>query len=100
MAFSEDLSVFFDVDAGFAVAATYKVGGSGSGVTKNVIFDRSYLQQLGLVAGAEPAALGVATDFSGAGPTDTLTIGGTIYRITDLQPQDDGALVLLPLVKV
>ena len=34
------------------------------------------------------------------GRIGTLTINGTVYRITDLQPQDDGALLLLILVKV
>lgn len=96
MAFTEDLTAFFGT-ADFAVAATYKVGGLGSGSTKNVIFDRSWLEQAGIVSGAAPAALGIATDFSGAGTTDTLTISGTVYRISDIQPQDDGATVLLVL---
>jgi hypothetical protein len=100
MAFSEDLTVFFDVSAGFAVAATYKAGGTGTGVTRPVIFDRNALLQLDVISGNTPVALGIAADFSGAGTTDTLTINGTVYRITDLQAQDDGALVLMPLVKV
>jgi hypothetical protein len=98
MAFDEtaDLAAMFDSDE-FATAALYKVGGSGSGVTKNVIFDRSWLEQLGMVSGTAPAALGIATDFSGAGVTDTLTINSVVYRIADIRPQDDGATVLLIL---
>lgn len=100
MAFTEDLTAFFDVDDGFAVTATYKAGGVGADTDKAVIFDRAALEQLGMVSNAQPVALAIAADFSTAGTTDTLTIGGTVYRITDLQPQDDGALVLLILVKV
>lgn len=99
MAMTETLSDFFDTDD-FATAANYKAGGSGDGVTKNIIFDRAALEQLGMVSGAQPVALAIATDFSGAGTTDTLTFGGSTYRITDIQPQDDGALLLLILVKV
>jgi hypothetical protein len=96
MPMTEDLSVFFN-DAEFATAALYKVGGSGSGVSKNVIFDRAWLDQLGMVSGAQPGALVITSEFSGAGTTDTLTINGTVYRIADLQPRDDGATTLLHL---
>jgi hypothetical protein len=99
MPMTEDLSGFFNT-AHFATAALYKAGGSGDGVTRNVIFDRAWLEQAGMVSGAQPVALAIASEFSSAGTTDTLTINGTVYRITDLQPQDDGALVLLTLVKV
>lgn len=95
MAFTEDLDVFFDTDA-FAVEATYRAGGSGPLVTKAVIFDRAHLETLG-ISDANPVALGKATDFATADSTDTLAINGTTYRISDIQPQDDGATVLLQL---
>lgn len=93
--FTEDLTAFFDT-ADFAVAATYKAGGVGDGVTVNVIFDRAHLEALD-VSSTGPVALGIATDTSGYVPTDTLTIGSDIYRIVDRQPRDDGATVLLIL---
>lgn len=89
MAFTEDLTVFFDTDD-FAVAATY------NGATAvNVIFDAAYLAQLGMT-GTNPVALGRAADF--ASPVGkTLLIGSTTYTIRNSEPQDDGALVLLQL---
>lgn len=96
MPMTEDLDVFFNVNE-FATAALYKAGGTGDGVTKNIIFDRVWLDQQGLVSGATPTALAITSEFSGAGVTDTLTINGTVYRIADLQPQDDGATTLLHL---
>lgn len=95
--FAEDLTAFFSIDE-FATAATYKVGGSGSGVTKNVIFDRASLEQLG-VSNNNPTALAIASEFATWGTTDTLTIGGTVYRIADGQLQDDGALIVFVLEK-
>lgn len=93
--FTESLTGFFST-ADFAVEAPYKAGGIGSGVAKNVIFDRAFLDQLG-VSSTNPVALGIATDFSGFTTTDTLTIAGTVYRIVDRHPHDDGATVLLQL---
>ncbi len=94
---TEDLAAFFNADE-FATAATYKANGSGTGVSKNIIFDRAALEQLGVVSGAQPVALGVASDFADlVRGSATLLIGAVTYRVTDVQPQDDGALVLLIL---
>lgn len=97
MPFTEDLTVFLQT-ADFATAATYKLLGIGTGTTVNVIFDEASQDHLG-IAGTNPVALGRASDFSAFTNTDTLTIGATVYRITDLQPQDDGAMVELQLEK-
>ncbi len=98
MAFTEDLTVFFQT-ADFAVAATYTVYG-GSPATVNVIKDEAFLDRLGVNA-TNPTALGRASDFSAisANGQDTLAIGATTYRIKDSQPLDDGAVVLLQLEK-
>ena len=93
--FTEDLSAFFQT-SDFAVAATYKAGGTGAGTTVDVIFDEPGIDALGMAA-TNPTALGKASDFSGFVPTDTLTISGTVYRITDSSPQDDGSTTLLQL---
>lgn len=92
MAFTEDLAPFFDTVSGFAVEARYDAK-----YTVPVIFDRAYLEQLGAVSGAAPAALGKATDFATAPVGKTLVINGTTYTIRAREPQDDGAVVLLRL---
>lgn len=89
MAFSEDLSVFFDTDD-FAVEALYN-----SATTVNVLFDENYVDPFG-VSGTRPAAWGRASDFvSPVG--NPLVVNGTTYTIREREPQDDGAVVLLKL---
>lgn len=90
----EDLSVFLDTDD-FATAATYTPNG-GAAVTVNVIFDRAYLEQLG-VSSTHPVALGDASDFSGWTNQDALVINGATFRIFDSRAMDDGAMVQLDL---
>ena len=93
MAFTEDLSVFFDATGGFADTATLDAVASGA-----VIFDRAYLREMGMVSGADPVALAKATDYSSSDVTKTLVINGKgTYTIRDVQPQDDGACVILQL---
>jgi hypothetical protein len=88
---TDDLAAMFDT-ADFAVSATY----NGASVYP-VIFDRAYLEQLG-IAGTTPVALGLATDFtSSAVVGKTLLIGSTTWTIRGYEPQADGATVLLTL---
>lgn len=89
--FTENLAEFFQV-GDFADAAVYD-----GGATKNVIFDRSYLDQFGVVAGAAPVALGPASEFPQACIGKTLVIRGTTYTIRSREPQADGAVVLMKL---
>lgn len=96
MPFTEDLDTFLD-DDDFAWAATFTPT-TGSGGTKNVIFDEAYAEAMG-VAGSNPTAMGKASDF----PTTTtvggtLVINGTTYTIREREPMDDGAFVRLQLV--
>jgi hypothetical protein len=96
MAFSEDLTVFFDSDD-FAVAATYRRGDGSAARTVNVIFDRAWIDALG-VDSTSPRALGAASDFTDWKPTAEITIGDEAFLVREPpQPQDDGALVLLKL---
>jgi len=93
MAFTEDLSVFFDDEYGFAVTATLNAVASG-----NVIFDRAYLQELNMVSGANPIALAKAANYTSSDVGKTLVIAGKgTYTLRDVQPQDDGACVILQL---
>lgn len=88
--FTEDLNAFLQT-GDFAIAATLQ-GGS----TVNLIFDRAALDVLG-VSGTNPTALCKASAVSQSNVGQTLTISGTAYTITNRQPQDDGAFVLLQL---
>jgi hypothetical protein len=94
MAFTEDLSGFFDTTLGFAVDATY----NGATPVK-VIFDEAYLGELG-IASTNPTAVGKASDFPVSAKGKTLQIGATTYTISEApQKLDDGALVRLQLQK-
>lgn len=93
MAFTEDLPVFFDTDD-FAVPATYE------GSTVSVIFERRFLEQLGVQTSA-PTALGQKSDFAAVAQDQTIVIAGGNYRIAEFQhdPPDLPDLTLL-LLKV
>jgi hypothetical protein len=95
--FAEDLTPFFN-SADFAITATYKAGGIGTGVPVKVIFDAPGIDQFG-ITGTNPVALGAATDFASFANTDTLTIGAALYRILQCTPQSDGAVVEMQLEK-
>lgn len=87
MAFVENLDAFF-VD--FGVAATL------NGVAVTVIFDREYIEELGIMGGNNPVAL----IKSSANPVrnQTLVIGADTYKL--LEPKPDGTgLTLMELTK-
>lgn len=75
MAFTEDLSVFFDT-GGFAVVATH------SATPKSVIFERQYLEQLGIQTSA-PTALGRKSDWTAVAQGDTVTIAAVAYTVAE-----------------
>ena len=92
MAFTEDLTAFFDTDD-FAVAATY----DGS-TTINVIFDAAYLDVNG-IGGTNPTALCATADVAADPTGKTLVVNSVNYVIRGFEPQDNGATVLLQLEK-
>lgn len=93
MAFTEDLSAFFDTTAGFAQSATLD-----GATTINVIFDAPALEAVGRVAAASPSCLARASDITEANLGDTLAIGAVTYTVREIQPEDpDGALVRVVL---
>ena len=96
MPFTEDLTAFLQT-GDFAFAATYTPA-SGSPVTVNVIFDEADTGRLGIAA-TNPVARGRASDFSDVaiGGNDQLVINSVTYRIKDITPLDDGAMVELQL---
>jgi hypothetical protein len=71
--FTEDLSAFF---TDFAVAATH------SGSDKNVIFDRTYLEQMGVQA-SQPAALGRKSDWLTVAQGDAVVIESINYTVAE-----------------
>lgn len=83
--------MFFNTDE-HATAALY----DGTD-TINGVFNAPDLQQLGVIAGSNPTFLCAASSVD-ADPTGrALVVGGVDYKIRDIRPQDDGAVVLLEL---
>jgi hypothetical protein len=89
--FTEDLSAFFST-ADFAVAATH------GGTDKNVIFEKSYLESLG-VQSSKPAALGRKSDWLAVEQGDTVVIGAVSYVVAEFHhdPPDMPDLTLIEL---
>lgn len=92
MSIEEDLDGLYTLKSagGLADPATH------DGSTKPVYFDNAYLEQLG-VAGTNPVARGLATDFDTGDIGTSIVVGGVTYTIRGVEPIDDGAEVLLQL---
>jgi hypothetical protein len=90
MAFTEDLTQFFDLDD-FAVEAEWS---EAPGEPVNVIFDKAFIENLG-IAGNSPVALGKESDFPDVAEGQTLTISGTVYTIITSQPDGTGVTTLI-----
>lgn len=95
--FTEDLSVYFQT-ADFATACTYKAGGTGGGVTINVIFDAATIEHFG-ITGINPILLARAADVPSFTNADTFTINSVVYRGVNDMPLDDGSVVRIELQK-
>ncbi len=87
MAFSEDLTAFFDTD-GFAVSAT--VGGG----TVVGIFDHAYVEAQG-VAGEVPVFLCASSSVSSVAVGDALTVNGQAYAVRAKQADGTGLTRLI-----
>jgi hypothetical protein len=88
MAFTEDLSPFFDTDE-FAVSALW----NGT-TTVPVIFDNAYDEGIGMAA-LLPIVTGKAADFPGVAAGQTLLINGVTYKIDTPQPDGTGLVTLI-----
>jgi hypothetical protein len=102
MAFTEDLTAFFDTDE-FAVLATP----SGGGAAFAVIFDREHIGALGgEISANQPVALARAADASSlTANSSTLAIAGSdhhpvvvgtvTYNVRDVQPDGTGLSLIV-----
>lgn len=84
--FTEDLSLFLDT-AGFAESATWQTQ------TVQVIFDRAYLETLG-ISGSNPVALTAEANVPGVARGQAILIQSTNYTIDDIQPDGTGMVLL------
>jgi hypothetical protein len=88
MAFSEDLSVFFDTSE-FAVDATV------AGVAVKGIFDHQYVEEFD-ITGEAPTLLCQTSQLpSGLSQGDTVSIGSTQYQVVGIQPDGTGLTLLV-----
>lgn len=85
MAFSEDLSVFF---ADFGVSTM--VGGAAV----VGIFDKTYLQSMGIVTGSNPVLLCQSSDVATAAEDTAVTVDATSYKVISQEPDGTGLTLL------
>lgn len=85
--FTEDLSLFLDTANGFAVNATWQTQ------QVPVIFDRAYLESLG-ISGANPVALTAEAKVPNVTRGQAILIQSTNYTIDDIQPDGTGMVLL------
>lgn len=96
MAFTEDLSEFFDTTHGFGVTATY------NGATPiNGIFDAAYFEPeagFGGIQLSQPVFLCRTADVPSATHGQTLVVNSVNYQIVGVEPDGTG-MTLLKLEK-
>ena len=93
MAFTEDLSLFFDPD-GFAIEGVFNLGGSPAVTrTVSVIFNTPS-QSVDLygtqVEADAPNLLAATSDLAGVTRARTVTIAGTTYKVERIVPDGTG----------
>ncbi len=87
--FAEDLSAFFDVDAGFAVNAT--IGAA----TVPVIFDNGYQSALGgMIESSGPVCQAKRADVTTVVQGTLITIAAVAYTVVSVQPDGTGVTTL------
>ena len=85
MALAEDFDAYL---ADFGVSAVY----NGS-TEMQVIFDKAYFAALG-VEGGNPVALAEAAKIPSVAQGDTLLIAGITYRVSSIEPDGTGMVLL------
>ena len=90
--FTEDLSAFFDTDE-HALDATL------GAATIQVIFDNEHRLAHDMVSTTNPVAWAKASDVDSGDVGSTIAISSVNYTIRDVQPMDDGAVVIVQLEK-
>ena len=99
--FVEDLSVFFDVDGGFAVdALRTPAGGVIEAEPQAVIFDANGLnvEEFDVVTQA-PGFIVPTSTWPTIAPEDTFLIGAVTYRARQVYPHRDGALTVAEVTR-
>lgn len=100
--FAEDLSVFFDIDGGFAVGALRTpVGGVAEADEQAVVFDANGLnvEEFDVVTQA-PSLIVPTSTWATLAEGDEFEIGGTNYRARQVYPSGDGAISVVVLARV
>lgn len=91
MAFTEDLSVFFNTDGPGVVSALFTPSG-GSASTVNGIFDKNFVDPLGIDGNAPRFVCPEADVTSARG--GTLVIASVTYLIVNARPDGTGVIAL------
>ena len=98
--FAEDLSVFFDVENGFAVMASRTPAGGGASPDAAVIFDENGLNEAEFdVVTAEPALIVPSSAWPSLAEDDLLAVGSGNYKVRQVYPLRDGAISVAILAK-
>lgn len=99
--FVEDLSVFFNVDSGFAVTASRTPVGGGVSPSAAVIFDKNGLDNAEFeVVTSEPSLIVPASVWPTLAEADLIAIGTANYKVRQTYPLDDGAISVAILKEV
>lgn len=94
MPFAEALAPFFD-PADFGIEAAYlPLGSTDDPVPVNGIFDKAYVDPLGVVEGAAPVFTCAAASVPAVKHGDALTIDGTTYTVRGVEPDGTGVVLL------
>ena len=92
MPFTEDLTVFFNVND-FGTAATYTPS-VGSPKTVNGIFDRAYREVIDGIEGTSPAFVCALSDVSTVVHGNTFVINSATYKVRGVEPDGVGTVLL------
>jgi len=93
MAFSEDLTVFFNSDTPGYAQATFA---SLNGKTVDGLFDRPYGEAGGgFTAGYVPTFICSESDITGLEFNDDATINGIDYQVDNIEPDGTGIVTLM-----
>lgn len=100
--FAEDLSVFFDVDGGFAVhALRTPVGGVAEAEPQAVIFDANGLDLVEFeVVTQDPSFVVPTSTWPSLAEGDEVEIGLLNYRVRQAYPARDGAISVAILARI
>lgn len=91
MAFTEDLTVFFNAETGFAVSASF-----GGGDPFNGILSNDFVEIHGLATTA-PTFTCASADVVTLTVDGQITVDGTVYKCREKRPDETGSVTVLIL---